>query len=250
MRVKTGIPAIVLHSVSSTNAYAADLIAKGQASDGLVIRAIEQTAGKGQDDRGWESEPGKNLTISIVFKPAGLMPVKQFMLNKIASLAVYEFLTAKLNDAEIFIKWPNDVYIGNKKAAGILINNTIAGNEICWSVTGIGININQTRFLSNAPNPVSLKQFTGITYNLDNCLVELCACYDFWIRNLLNRNYNLIDHKYLQVLYRLNVQTGFIYQGQCINAMIAGVGEFGHLILKLPDGSELICDLKEIQMII
>lgn len=250
MRVKTGFRVIVLPSVSSTNAYAAELIARGEADDRLVIMAIEQTAGKGQDSNGWESEAGKNLTVSILLKPAGLLPAKQFMLNKIASLAVYDFLTQKLTDEKASIKWPNDVYIGNRKAAGILINNTIVGNEIIWSVTGIGLNINQTKFLSDAPNPVSLKEATSKTYYLDDCLNELCACYNVWIRNLLDMNYDLIDHKYLQSLYRLNVQTNFDYKGKLIKARIAGVGEFGHLLLKLPDGSELTCDLKEIAMII
>lgn len=250
MRVKTGSPIIILPSVTSTNAYAGELIGQGKASNGLVIRAIQQSAGKGQENNKWESEAGENLTLSIVVKPSGLAPARQFMLNKIASLAVYDFVASRPVSEQVSIKWPNDVYIGNRKTAGILINNTITGDTITWSVVGIGLNINQTDFSSDAPNPVSLKQASGINYDLESSLKELCSCFDKWITHLLDMNYDLIDRNYMKVLYRCNEEAAFIYKGQPIQARISGVGEFGHLMLKLQNGSELSCDLKEISMVI
>ena len=248
--MKTGTPLIRLKSVDSTNQYAVSLINQQKAVNGMVITACEQTLGRGQDQNRWESKAGENLTISILIQPKGLLPARQFMLNKITSLAVNDFVGARLKVENVRIKWPNDIYIGDKKVAGILINNTIEGQEITWSVIGIGININQTVFESNAPNPVSLKQINGKDYNLDKCLQELFKAFDFRFTQLLDDNYKHIDSAYLGALYRNGIFSDYVFRNKILKAKITGIGEFGHLQLETAEGDQLYCDMKEIVFVI
>jgi BirA family biotin operon repressor/biotin-[acetyl-CoA-carboxylase] ligase len=250
MFMKTGTPWIRLNSVGSTNQYALGLINQQKAVNGMVVSAVEQTRGKGQDQNHWESKAGENLTISILIQPKDLLPASQFMLNKISSLAICDFVRSVLNAENVYIKWPNDIYIGDKKVAGILINNTIEGDEITWSVIGIGININQTIFRSNAPNPVSLKQISGKNYNPDECLQELCKAFDLRFTQLFDKEYKLIDSDYLGALYRYGVFAQYVYKNQILQARIAGLGEFGHLQIETADGDQLHCDMKEITFVI
>jgi len=250
MFMKTGTPLIRLNSVASTNQYAVSLINQQKAVNGMVITAYEQTAGKGQDQNQWESKAGENLTISILIQPKGLLPARQFLLNKITSLAVSDFVKSLLNAESVRIKWPNDIYVGDMKVAGILINNTIEGQEITWSVIGVGININQTVFESNAPNPVSLKQISGKDYNPDECLQKLCEAFDFRFTQLLDKKYKHIDSDYLGALYRLGIFRQYVFRNKIIKARITGIGEFGHLQIETADGDQLHCDMKEIAFVI
>ena len=152
---------------NSTNTLLKELIAKGQWPEAeKYIYAGYQTAGRGQTGNGWESEEGKNLLCSI------LLPARKnlFELNVVAAVAVQRTI-----GEEFTIKWPNDIYWGDKKVAGILVENAIIGNEVKYSIAGIGLNVNQTEWQSDAPNPVSLKQITGQTYNIDTLMQQLYA---------------------------------------------------------------------------
>lgn len=240
-------PFIKTETLASTNDYALDMIAHRKAAEGMVIMAVNQEKGKGLENNKWESEPGKNLTISIIIQPETLIPARQFMLNKITSLAVRDFVLAQLPQQQVYVKWPNDVYIENKKVAGILINNTIEGNKITWSVVGIGVNINQTVFRSNAPNPVSLKQISRNDHPLDVCLQELCDAFEKRYTQLSDGKSAIVDNDYLQALYRFGTLSHFICKGKEIEAEITGIGEFGHLCLQTLQGEYLQCDLKEIK---
>lgn len=152
-------------STNSTNTLLRELIAKGEWPEGeLFLYAGYQTAGRGQTGNGWESEAEKNLLCSI------LLPSRKnlFELNMVVAVAVQRLL------GEAFtIKWPNDIYYGDKKVAGILVENAIIGNEIKYSIAGIGLNVNQVEWQSDAPNPVSLKQITGRTYDIDALMQKL-----------------------------------------------------------------------------
>lgn len=248
--MKIGYPFIQLQSVSSTNTYAAAIISRNEAVSGMVISAMEQTEGKGQNQNRWESQAGENLTISILVQPYGLLSSKQFMLNKIASLAVKDFMKSQLSETDIRIKWPNDIYSDNKKLAGILINNTITGSDIIWTIIGVGINVNQTLFLSDAPNPVSLKMISGTHYDLDLCLKELCHYFEIRFNQLLGKKFYEIDRDYIGSLYRFGVLSDFVYKGQALKAKITGIGEFGHLELETSYGKNISCDLNEIKHLI
>jgi BirA family transcriptional regulator, biotin operon repressor / biotin---[acetyl-CoA-carboxylase] ligase len=242
-------PPVRLDTTPSTNEYANMLIKKNKALNGMLIATAAQTAGRGQDQNHWESKPGENLTLSIIVKPRNLMPAMQFMLNKTTSLAILDFAMMYLKNVAVRIKWPNDVYAGDKKIAGILISNTIEGQEIKWSVIGVGININQTKFESDAPNPVSLKLLSGENYELDDCLDELCRAFEKRISMLLENNYRQIDLDYLGALYLYGEYAGFLYKGQKLKARITGIGEFGHLELETTGKEKLLCDLKEIKFL-
>lgn len=145
---------IHLDSVGSTSSYMASLGA--EATHGTAVMAREQTAGRGQRGNSWEAEPGMNITLSLLLIPEGLYPVRQFIISQAVSLAIVEMLDAYVND--VSIKWPNDIYVGDRKICGILIENTITGTAITRCITGIGLNVNQSAFRSDAPNPVSLRQ--------------------------------------------------------------------------------------------
>lgn len=248
--MKVGSPIISLNRINSTNDYALKLINDKKATTGMVVSAFEQTSGKGLESNTWESEAGKNLTISIIVKPKGLPPEKQFMLNKITALAVRDFANKMLKRTDVLIKWPNDIYMGNKKLSGILISNIIEGQAISWSVVGIGVNINQKIFRSDAPNPVSMIHASGREFNLDLCLKSLCDIFEEWFTQLMEKNHQKIDAKYLKAQYRLGVFSEFIFKNRLLEARITGIGEFGHLLLETTDGSLLSCDLKEVKYVL
>ena len=152
-------------STNSTNTLLRELIAKGEWPEGEhFLYAGYQPAGRGQTGNGWESEAEKNLLCSILLPPRKNL----FELNMVVAVAVQRLL------GEAFtIKWPNDIYYGDKKVAGILVENAIIGNEIKYSIAGIGLNVNQVEWQSDAPNPVSLKQITGRTYDIDALMQKL-----------------------------------------------------------------------------
>lgn len=152
-------------SVDSTNSVMRSLT---DAPHGTVVTAREQTAGRGQRGNSWEAAAGENVTMTIMLHPKHISARNQFVISEIVAVSVANILDMLAGkDAAISVKWPNDIYAGDKKIAGILIENTLAGTDIVTSMAGIGININQERFMSDAPNPVSLYQLTGLKQNPD-----------------------------------------------------------------------------------
>ena len=169
--MKVMLPIFHIEETDSTNNYLKDLLLKDRVEEGAVVVTDYQTSGKGQRGNGWESERSKNLLFSIVLYPDIVKANEQFIISEAVSLAVKEFLSKYADD--ITVKWPNDIYWQEKKICGILIENTLQEDRIGQSVIGIGININQEKFESNAPNPVSLRQITGKEYNLSILLDEV-----------------------------------------------------------------------------
>ena len=167
---------IFLEEVDSTNRYMMDLLSRQPVNSGTVVRAGFQTAGRGMDNNAWESAPGMNLTFSFVIYPSYLGADQQFYLNKVISLALADLLAPEMPDPSLLkIKWPNDIYAGNRKLAGMLVQNGVKGNRFEFSVIGIGLNVNQESFQSHSPDPVSLKNLSGKEYNLDLLLGKLLA---------------------------------------------------------------------------
>lgn len=142
--VFTGKNLIQLNQTDSTNIHLTQLAQDNNLPEGTVVNAAFQTHGKGQRNNSWEAEKGMNITFSVLYKPHFLPLSKHFLLSKAISLGVFDYLNCIC--AEVKVKWPNDIYVGNKKIAGILIENSIKGNNIYQSVIGIGININQSNF--------------------------------------------------------------------------------------------------------
>lgn len=225
---------IKLDKTGSTNDYAVVLLSKEDVSDGTIIWAVEQTKGKGEGDNKWESEAGKNLTVSIIFKPSFLLPGNQFYLLQIVALGVYDYLKIFLDD--VFIKWPNDLYVGGNKIAGILIENSIIGEKLNYSIAGIGININQTKFPSSLENPISLKISTNIHYKLEESLDLLNLHVRKNYQLLKEGKFEEINRRYQSVLYKLGKLSTFYVQEKRIRGKITGVADTGELLLELESG--------------
>lgn len=142
------------------------------APHGFALMAREQTAGRGQRGNSWEAEPGMNITMSVMLRPEQVPAIRQFEISEAVALAVADTVEA-LGVGNVAVKWPNDIYVGDRKIAGILIENTLSGNMISRSVAGIGVNVNQKEFHSDAPNPVSAAQLTGQRYDLQPIAAEM-----------------------------------------------------------------------------
>ena len=165
------VPLIHLEETDSTNPYLNALCNKQCVEELTTITADFQTSGRGQRGNSWESEAGQNLMFSFVLYPTFLKARRQFLLSQIISLAIKEELERYVSN--ISIKWPNDIYWKDKKICGMLIENDLTGVHISRSITGIGINVNQETFCSDAPNPVSLKQINGQSYDCPQILASV-----------------------------------------------------------------------------
>ncbi len=148
---------LLLEEVDSTNSYVA--VHAAELEDMTMVIADSQTAGRGQRGNSWESEQGKNLTFTLLYKPQGIAPREQFAISEAAALAVADFLVESGMEAKV--KWPNDIYAGDRKISGILIEHALMGQTIQHTRIGIGLNVNQREFRSDAPNPVSMVQLLG-----------------------------------------------------------------------------------------
>lgn len=166
------ITVIRLDSVDSTSSYMARSLA--DAPEGTVVTTREQSAGRGQRGNTWESAPGLNVTMSLMLRPAGLPARRQFVISQAVALAVVGTIDPLLPAGmTASVKWPNDIYVGDRKIAGILIENVLDGNGVARSIVGLGLNVNQPGFLSDAPNPVSLFQLTGVTHDVEDLTLRL-----------------------------------------------------------------------------
>ena len=241
---------ITLQSVPSTNTWTKNNAAT--LGHGDIVVTADQTAGRGQRGNHWESEPGRNLTFSVFLHPVAIAPAQQFLISEIVSLAVASALRHNLPEAiakNVAVKWPNDIYVGNSKIAGILIEHTISGAAIGHTVVGIGLNVNQERFISNAPNPVSMKMLSGQSHNLDTFMHEIAS--DI-VRQVDAPRPDATHTAYLESLWR---NDGCMHQfatpdGTVFHASIVNVAPSGMLCLSTPDGTNLEFAFKEVAFIL
>lgn len=219
-----GQPFIKLAQVDSTNNYAMGLVHEGMATHGTVVFARHQSAGKGQRGKTWISEPGQNITLSLILTPPpGLKP---FLLSSMIALSCREFVDAYAK-SEVYVKWPNDIYWRDRKAGGILIENLVTGIESKWSVAGIGLNINQVSFPDETNRPVSLKQITGKSFDPEELAIALCS--------VIDKRFNSYDPSSILAEYNEHLlfkdQKVKLKSGQVtFETIIKGVNESGELI--------------------
>lgn len=234
---------IELAEVASTNTYVKQHAAN--LPDLAVVYAVSQTAGRGQRGNSWESEPGKNLTFSFLLKRPRVDVTAQFALSEAVSLAMLDVLDTLTPD--IRVKWPNDIYHCDNKLAGILIEHSLQGRDIDYMVAGIGLNVNQRRFVSDAPNPVSLVNITGREHDLLPLLRSLGDALASRCREAETDRTALHD-TYLRRLYRRDGrQHGFSRpDGTPVSAAIVDVKPEGNLVLLHSDGSRHSYAFKEI----
>jgi BirA family biotin operon repressor/biotin-[acetyl-CoA-carboxylase] ligase len=238
---------IFTENLPSTNSYATDILREKEVTEGTIIQTNFQSAGRGQMGNGWESEDGKNLLISIILFPEMINPADQFIISMSVSLGICDFLKRYIPVCSI--KWPNDIYIGNDKIAGILIENSVMGEKIENSVVGIGLNINQTVFISDAPNPVSLKLLTENDYVLADILKLLAADLDKRYKQLLAEKSDVIRSDYISKLYRLNTWSSFLGPDGPFDGRILTVRDNGRLVIENKAGGQSEFSFKEIHFI-
>ena len=237
-----------LNKVNSTNTYLKDVLSKSAPlKEGTVIMAEEQFAGRGQINNTWVSEPGKNLTFSILLTPHFLPINNQFDLNKTICLAINDVLTRYIRD-KAKIKWPNDIYAGSQKLGGILIENILQGNQIKYAIIGIGLNVNQVDFPSTIINVTSLKQILHTDYDLQILLDEICQAIEVRYLQLQSIHASELASDYLSKLYLLNSWGEFRINGIKQSGRIYGVSPEGYLKIELSSGFKEF-GLKEIEFI-
>ena len=240
---------IHLKETLSTNSYLRELITREKdPAEGTVVVADYQTAGRGQRGNGWESERGMNLLFSLLLHPDHIPAGKQFILSQLISLAIVEVLQEY--DPHFSIKWPNDIYWKDKKIAGILIEVDLMGSVLGNAIAGIGININQTCFRSDAPNPVSLAQITGKEYNLPELLEKILDRIADEYSRYTPAKEEEIKRRYMHLLFRNKGLHPYLCKGEIFNASIEGIETNGQLVLKKEDGSIRTFAFKEISFVI
>jgi BirA family transcriptional regulator, biotin operon repressor / biotin---[acetyl-CoA-carboxylase] ligase len=270
---------IYLDEVPSTNNYATGILQTEALQEGTVVLTFRQTCGRGQAQNVWESEDYKNLTFSLVLRPDFLPASSQFALSQVISLGLADYLSAETDD--VAIKWPNDILVGKAKVAGMLVENSVMGSTIGWTVAGIGLNLNQKTFREYQPPAVSLSQVTGKFYHPEEVLNEV-------FKSIMNRYGQLkkgrtgeISRDYLTHLFGMEQwldyftkdinlgqrthtgrklgsdqgETDVAYEKQSsssnektFKARIIGTDEFGRLMLEDRQGNITVWSFKTIRM--
>ncbi len=241
---------IKVSQTASTNTYLSRLAAT--LPGGTVIYTPCQTAGRGQKGNSWESEDGKNLTFSLLLKHPPVKARDQFYLSEASALAVVEALTALAGDG-FTVKWPNDVYWQDKKICGMLLENSLDGSDIATCIVGIGLNVNQERFVSDAPNPVSLFNITGQEHDLESLLKRVCSRIEQLVNTLDDATAREQLHRqYMAALYRNDGQQHLWEDaaGHRFMASLAGIAPDGTLTLHHEDGTRHDYLFKEVKHII
>ncbi|MCI1786045.1 MAG: biotin--[acetyl-CoA-carboxylase] ligase [Bacteroidales bacterium] len=229
-----------------------------------VIAAVHQTAGRGQRGNVWKSAEGQNLTFSMILKFAKkngtetegkrlprLAVKDQFSISEMTTVSITEYLASAGINAKI--KWPNDIYVGDKKICGILIENTVSDDDVDSSIVGIGLNMNQVSFPAGLMNPVSMTNITHCTYDIRDSLVKL-------LHTIMNNLKNLADEtgrnglleKYKSSMYGINENRHYrdCLKGYEFEGKIKGISDDALLIVEMPDGTSNKYAFKEISYII
>ena len=207
----------------------------------MAVVADYQTAGRGCGTNTWESERGKNLLFSLLIHPAEVPAVKQFRISMAISLAILDTLEQHIGD--VSIKWPNDVYWRNGKLGGILIENRLQGGCIKDCIIGVGLNVNQEQFHSDAPNPVSLKRIHGQETEREQLLSDILVRFDEYLTQDLKA-------RYLSRLYRRKGFHPYADKEGAFMAEIIDVEDDGHLLLRDDNGHDRRYAFKEVQFVI
>ena len=237
-----------LPSCQSTNDEASALIAQIEPPEGYVVVTDNQMAGRGQRGNVWLAKPKQNLTFSLILKPAFLLATEQFWLNMAVSLGVYDALHPLIGDF-LRVKWPNDIYAGDKKLGGILLENTLYGYNIAWSIVGIGLNINQTEFNYSTATSLQLQAPFPDGYDLPGLLGSICEKIEQRYLQLRSGQRETLKNSYLQILYRYQETHTFESDGQRFQGTIVGVDEVGRLRISTA-GTTRVFGFKEVAFII
>ncbi len=247
---------IIIPEGDSSSSILADMFTQGEVGNGDTLMVVNQTEGRGQRGNSWEAEAGQNVTMSMLLVHEGLHAIDQFLVSQLISLAIIDMLRQKLGEVvapeRVCVKWPNDIYVDNLKIAGILIESTITGELIDRSIIGIGLNVNQIEFLSDAPNPVSMAQLLGRLYEKgpEHLGRELSRRIMEYVHSYRSGSLNPeeIRGRYKGILWR---RQGFhpytdVATNELFNAAIGEIESTGHLHLHTEGGEDRRYAFKEV----
>lgn len=239
---------INIKTTTSTNFFLKKLVNKQHLKEWTIISAEIQTFGRGQKKNHWESEPSKNITCSILLYPHFLPIKKIFLLSEIIAIGIKKALNIYVKQG-ITIKWPNDIYFKDQKIAGILIENEITNQKFSHSIVGIGLNVNQQIFKSNAPNPISLKQITGTEINTNTLLKQVTEQIIYWYNKLKFSQNKLISQTYHNFLYHKKGLHLYKDKNELFKASIELVTEEGILHLKTEKKENRYYSFKDVSLV-
>ena len=239
---------IKVDAIASTQTFLSDYVRIHKIGDPICVLAHTQTAGKGQRSSQWVAEAGKNATFSVFYPLTQFLSDNQFYISKVVAIATYEALR-RYDIPKLSIKWPNDIMSGNNKIGGILIENSVKGKWIEGTCIGIGINVNQEKFI-NLPYASSLRNQTSQIFDIEEVCRTILQSLTAKLSLLEKQDWNAIDRSYHTVLYRKGKKTLF--------RMTSQQDLYGRIQKVLPNGRLVICigqglrdfGLKEIQMIL
>ena len=236
-----GLPFTELTEVDSTNIYAMNQVKTNLAGHGAAYLAQKQWAGKGQMGKAWEAESGQNILLSVVLDPKKLvfdgLALEPSVVSMLVAVGCFNFFITYAGD-ETRIKWPNDIYWRDRKAAGILIENSFRGPIWQWSIAGMGVNINQTEFGTGLQKAVSLKQMTGKTFQVPALAKELCSHIEAALQMVVDKGPGTLLELYNNALYKKGEQVQLDIEGKKITATICRVLSNGHLEIETENGSK------------
>jgi BirA family biotin operon repressor/biotin-[acetyl-CoA-carboxylase] ligase len=238
---------LYLRTTNSTNHQLKLMLRQQDLPEGFLLRADFQDAGRGQGANSWESEVGKNLLFSVLLRPEHIPIGRQFVISQLVSLSILRALQHFLpSEAEAFsIKWPNDIYWNDRKIGGILIENILQGSRITASILGVGLNVNQLIFRSDAPNPVSMRQISGYYHRR---IPVLNAIQHFLFESYLAEDMSEVAAEYASHLYRrIGYHRFFSEEKGFFEAEIVRVEADGRLVVKEKTGQESGFYFKEIR---
>lgn len=245
---------MILHlsEIDSTNSELRRRLTSEPLDDFSVITADYQSAGRGQVGNHWESQPNMNLLMSILLRPLSLDVRMQYYLSMAVSSAIVRSINSFLPQTRVQIKWPNDIYVGDKKIAGILIENSLRGSFIADSIVGIGLNVNQTIFLSDAPNPISMKNITSTDFKCADIADTIRRNMMLAVDYVNNQMFDSIVKEYLSSLYRFDGQYHSFTDpiSGPFEARISNVEPDGHIHLIDSNGTDRRYTFKEVEFVI
>jgi BirA family biotin operon repressor/biotin-[acetyl-CoA-carboxylase] ligase len=235
-----------LADVDSTNNYARTLVRDKMPIEGTVVTTDKQTNGRGQRTNLWVTEPNMNLTCSYILRPAFLAAKDQFLLSASVALAVFDLISDVVTDESVKIKWPNDILVGEKKIAGILIENSLRGSNLDNSIVGIGLNVNQTEF-PNEINGTSIKKTLGRDTDIEAVLLQLNSRLEKHYLQLRQGQNQAILSQFNQRLFAFEEERILKVNGDENRYMIRGVRPSGELQLQNQNGTNSLHQHHEIE---
>ena len=242
-----------LLEVDSTNRYVRDEAAALWQNRGIndfaVVTAGHQTAGRGQRGNTWNSNAGENLLFSILVRPGETLEVsKQFLLSQAVALSIHDAM--KCHGIDTQLKWPNDIYAGNRKLAGILLELDYSGAFVEQAIIGIGLNVNQENFPPMDRVPVSMKMLRKRDFILDDALATILDLFEHYYTEMRFGNRDAIAAEYKRVLLGMNERHTFIDRDGHFDAVIQDIESDGHLLLQRNDGNTGRYAFKEVEMVL